>query len=134
MLWPGIIGALASEEAKLAAAHAVYNALTLLPGCRAYLHGEVMALGILAQLALEGRPDADLERTARFFALLGCPAGLAGVGCEAYLADAGARQAVLERACVLPSLRAGFPDAGPEDLEAAVARADEVARAALRPT
>jgi glycerol dehydrogenase len=134
VLWPGIIGALASEEAKLAAAHAVYNALTLLPGCRAYLHGEVMALGILAQLALEGRPDADLERTARFFALLGCPAGLAGVGCEAYLADAGARQAVLERACVLPSLRAGFPDAGPGDLAAAVARADEVARAALRPT
>lgn len=128
VLWPGLIGALASEEAKLAAAHAVYNALTLLPGSRAFLHGEVMTLGVLTQLILEDRDADTLERTAALFARLGCPAGLAGLGCEAYQSDEAARRAVLERACSLPSLRSSFPEVGPARLDDAIVLADEVAR------
>jgi glycerol dehydrogenase-like iron-containing ADH family enzyme len=130
VLWPGLIGALASEEAKLAAAHAVYNALTLLPGSRSFLHGELMTLGVLTQLVLEGRDADTIERTANLFSRLGCPAGLSQLGCEAYATDADARWAVLERACALPSLRASFPGIGPADLDDAIMLADEAAHLA----
>lgn len=128
VLWPGLIGALASEEAKLAAAHAVYNALTLLPGSRTYLHGELMTIGILTQFVLEGQGAQALERAADLFARLGCPLGLERLGCQAYLQDADARNAVLARAVELPSMRASFPDVRPARLHEAILAADAAAR------
>lgn len=46
---PGWIGGLAGEANKLAAAHAVHNALTFLPGSKTSLHGELVAFGIIVQ-------------------------------------------------------------------------------------
>jgi glycerol dehydrogenase len=127
VLWPGLIGALAGEGAKLAAAHAVHNALTLLPGVKRSLHGEVLAFGILTQLLLEGRSADELARHADLFDRLGCPMTLAALGAGAYWSDADAKQRVLRRACALPSMAQSFPAIGPEELAAAFAEADELA-------
>lgn len=127
LLWPGLIGALAGERAKLAAAHSVHNALTLLAGVKGYLHGELLAFGILVQYVLEGRDETTLSRTGRLFAAMGCPSSLVALGCEEYLADADARLRVLSRACELPAMRACFPAMDVATLSAAFEAADEVA-------
>jgi len=129
LLWPGVIGALAGERAKLAAAHSVHNALTLMPGVKRFLHGELLSFGILVQYVLEGRAEASLQRTGSLFARLGCPASLAALGGDAYVADDAVRQRVLARACELPAMRACFPEMNVGTLGAAFAAADKVARA-----
>src|SRR5690606_32039081 len=70
VLWPGLIGTLAGEQARLAAAHSVHNALTILDGSHASLHGELVGFGILVQHTL-AQNDAALERTAAWFAEIG---------------------------------------------------------------
>ncbi len=127
VLWPGLIGALAGEGAKLAAAHAVHNALTLLPGVKRSLHGEVLAFGILTQLLLEGWNGDKLARHADLFARLGCPMTLGALGAGSYWQDEDARERVLRRACALPSMIQSFPGIGPEALAAAFAMADDLA-------
>lgn len=129
VLWPGLVGALAGEGAKLAAAHAVHNALTLVPGTRSALHGEILAFGILVQLALEGRDDAEIERHARLFARLGCPMTLAELGAGAYLTDPVVSAGVLARALDLPSMRLSFPGIGERELAEAFAAAQAVGTA-----
>lgn len=127
VLWPGLIGALAGEGAKLAAAHAVHNALTLLPGVKRSMHGEVLAFGILTQLLLEGRGADELARHADLFSRLGCPMTLTALGAGAYWSEAGAKERVLQRACALPSMAQCFPGSGPEALAAVFAEADALA-------
>ena len=65
------------ESGGLAAAHAIHNGLTALPETHAMLHGEKVAFGVLAQLVLEGAPEAEFFRVRDFFPLRG-PAGHAG--------------------------------------------------------
>lgn len=127
VLWPGLIGSLAGERARLAAAHAMHNALTKLPGSHASLHGELISFGILVQLVLQERDDDALEKTAAWFADLGCPSDLEALGCGAFLTDEAARTMVLERACGMAPMVATFPDIDPSRLEAAMRRADRVA-------
>ncbi len=131
VLWPGLIGTLAGEQARLAAAHSVHNALTILTGSHASMHGELVGFGILVQHVLAGDATA-LEKTAAWFAEIGCPADLEALGCGEYVADAGARERVLRRACDSVPLTAAFPGIEPSALAAAVARADEVAGAVAR--
>src|SRR5690606_38152089 len=86
VLWPGLIGTMAGEQARLAAAHSVHNALTILPGSHASLHGELVGFGVLVQHAL-AHDDEALEKTAAWFAAVGCPADFAALGCGEYLAS-----------------------------------------------
>lgn len=125
VLWPGLIGTLAGEQARLAAAHSVHNALTILPGSHASLHGELVGFGILVQHAL-AQDDEALERTAAWFAEIGCPADLEALGCGEYLTSAEARDRVLRRACGSAPMMAAFPDIDPSGLAAAMARANEL--------
>ncbi len=125
VLWPGLIGTLAGAQARLAAAHSIHNALTVLPGSHAALHGELVGFGILVQHALAG-DEAALESTAAWFAAIGCPAGLAALGCGEYLTSAEAREVVLRRACESAHMAGAFPGVGPSDLVTAIARADDV--------
>lgn len=61
------------ECTGVAGAHALAQALTLLPEVdHNYLHGEMVAIGILTQLMLEGDRD-EAERCAHFFARVGLP-------------------------------------------------------------
>ena len=61
---------------NLAAAHAFAQAYTAVPHVEAnYLHGEMVAMGTLAQLAIEQRED-EARRVAEFFADVGLPVHL----------------------------------------------------------
>lgn len=125
VLWPGLIGTLAGEQARLAAAHSVHNALTVLHGSHASLHGELVGFGILVQHAL-ARDDKALERTAALFADIGCPADLEALGCGEYLTSTQARERVLRRACESVPMQVAFPGIDPGGLAAAMARANDV--------
>jgi len=64
------------ESGGLAAAHAVAGGLTELPTVHEnFLHGEMVALGLLSHLMLEGDLD-EAKRVARFMAKLGLPVHL----------------------------------------------------------
>lgn len=128
VLWPALIGGLAGEDAKIAAAHAVHDALTHLPGSKASIHGELVAYGILVQKVLEGVPAETLRATAETLASLGCPAGLEALGCgdaREVMADA-----VAERTVAAPEFRVAFPDVSSEEVRRALAVADRAAMAA----
>ena len=131
VLWPGLIGTLAGEQARLAAAHSVHNALTILPGSHASLHGELVGFGILVQHALADDMEA-LERTAAWFAAIGCPADLDALGCGEYLTSSEARDRVLRRACDSVPMSAAFPGIDPGRLGTAMARANEVSLGQVR--
>ncbi|NEG69920.1 glycerol dehydrogenase [Bifidobacterium choloepi] len=77
-----LLSGIGFESCGLAAAHAIHNGLTVLEGTHAYLHGEKVAYGTLAQFVLEDRPTADFEEAYRFFRAVGLPTTLAGIGIE----------------------------------------------------
>jgi len=128
VLWPALIGGLAGEDAKIAAAHAVHNALTHLPGSKVAIHGELVAYGILVQQVLEGVPAETLRETAEMLASLGCPGGLDALGCGDAREVAAA--AVSERTVSAAEMRVAFPDVSAEELRRALSVADEAALAA----
>ena len=78
----GTVGGLGGERCRSVAAHAVANALTTMPyapGAGPSWHGEKVAFGIVVQRVLEGM-DAEARDLAAFFAALGVPVTLAGLG------------------------------------------------------
>jgi len=62
-----------------AAAHAVHNGLTIMPGI-ARKHGEIVAYGTLVQMVLEKRPMGEVERVMRWCRELGLPIRLEDLG------------------------------------------------------
>jgi len=62
-----------------AAAHAVHNGLTIVPGL-ARKHGEIVAYGVLVQMILEKRPMGEVERVMRWCKALGLPTSLKDLG------------------------------------------------------
>jgi glycerol dehydrogenase-like iron-containing ADH family enzyme len=124
---PGLVAGAAGEGNKLAAAHAVHNALTLLRGHHRSLHGELVAFGVLVQLALDGAPPERLARRAAWTGALGVVPTLAALGCAAYHRDP---EPVLARMLAAPALRRAFPALTSEGLHAAVREVDAIARRA----
>jgi glycerol dehydrogenase len=71
-----LLSGLGFESGGLAVAHGVAQAYTAIPKVQAnYLHGEMVAMGTLAQLVMESRPD-EAARVAEFFAAVGLPVHL----------------------------------------------------------
>jgi len=62
-----------------AAAHAVHNGLTIVPGI-ARKHGEIVAFGTLVQMVLEKRPMGEVERVMRWCRSMGLPYRLKDLG------------------------------------------------------
>lgn len=62
-----------------AAAHAIHNGLTVVPGI-ARKHGEIVAFGVLVQMVLERRPMGELERVMRWCRSMGLPYRLQDLG------------------------------------------------------
>jgi glycerol dehydrogenase len=75
-----LLSGLGFESSGLAAAHAIHNGLTTARATHAYLHGEKVAFGLLAQLVLEGQPRSVVNRVLGFAAEVGLPITLAEVG------------------------------------------------------
>lgn len=77
-----LLSGIGFESGGVAAAHAVAQGLTVLPRLHAnYLHGEMVAMGLMTHLALEGRND-EAERLAEFLCAVGLPAHLGHVSLD----------------------------------------------------
>lgn len=71
-----LLSGLGFESGGLAAAHGVGLALTAIPAVHdTYLHGEMVAFGVLAQLAMQDL-EAEAQRVASFFQQVGLPVHL----------------------------------------------------------
>ena len=77
-----LLSGIGFESSGLAAAHAVHNGLTVLPGTRSALHGEKVAFGTLVQIVLDGTPE-EFAEAARFCHAVGLPVTLAHMGLPA---------------------------------------------------
>ncbi|MEN6494700.1 MAG: glycerol dehydrogenase [Thermoguttaceae bacterium] len=75
-----LLSGIGFESSGLAAAHAIHNGLTTAKATHAYLHGEKVAFGLLAQLVLEGQPRPVLNRVLAFAAEVGLPITLTEIG------------------------------------------------------
>ncbi|MEB2286445.1 MAG: glycerol dehydrogenase [Polyangiaceae bacterium UTPRO1] len=121
-----LLSGLGFESGGLAAAHAFAQSFTMLPRTNAeFLHGEMVAMGTLAQLLLESRPE-EARRVARFFATVGLPVHLGQLGIDA--GDSDALATVSEGAAFFPFI-GNMPRAvDAAALRAALLAADELGR------
>jgi glycerol dehydrogenase len=87
ILFSGLVGGLGEDNCRSAAAHAVHNGLTTLPEMHRAYHGEKVAYGILVQLALEGRPDAEIRELTALYRDIGLPLSLKDMGLERELTE-----------------------------------------------
>lgn len=120
------------ESGGVAAAHAVAQALTVLPELhRDYLHGEMVAIGLLTQLSLEGKAE-EAREVAAFFARVGLPVHLGQLSLSSD--DEPALRRVVEVALTIPIIANEPFEVTPDSLRAAMLEADtlgmEVARTA----
>lgn len=106
ILLPGLIGGLGGEVNKLAAAHAIHNALTQLPDSKLSLHGERVGFGILVQLQLTGAGVQEITATVRLMRQLQLPCTLEELGCADFYRD---DQTILNKALAFPAMRRLFP-------------------------
>lgn len=91
-----LLSGLGFESGGLACAHAVAQAQTVIPDMhKNYLHGEMVATGLLTQLVLESNPK-EAQRVAKFFASVGLPAHFGQVSPE--LKDPANMRKVMESA------------------------------------
>ncbi len=68
-----LMSGLGFESCGVAAAHSIGQSLTVFPHIdKNYLHGEMVAFGLVAQLLLENKKD-EAEKAATFFAKVGLP-------------------------------------------------------------
>lgn len=78
-----LLSGLGFESGGIAAAHAVAQAFTAIEAVdRNYLHGEMVAFGVLTQLMLESDPD-EAVKVGRLFVQVGLPVTLAQLGMAA---------------------------------------------------
>lgn len=86
VLMAGVIGGLGGAQCRTVAAHAIHNGLTHISASHGTLHGEKVALGILAQLRLEEMiQGSQLAAAARaqllsFYEAIGLPRCLEDLG------------------------------------------------------
>lgn len=76
----GSVSGYGGDACRTAAAHAIYSGLTVLPGAHRFYHGELVAFGVLAQLALEGMRWDEVRRYLAFLTSVGLPTTLAEIG------------------------------------------------------
>ncbi|MFL5974060.1 MAG: iron-containing alcohol dehydrogenase, partial [Solirubrobacterales bacterium] len=84
-----LLSGLGFESGGLAAAHSIHNGLTALHETHEFWHGEKVAFGVCAMLALEGRPTPVLQELVDFCLEVGLPVTLGDVGVDAEHADLG---------------------------------------------
>ena len=97
-----LLSGIGFESGGLAVAHAAAQAFTVVPEVhRRYLHGEMVAIGLLTQLTLENNaPDA--RRVAEFFVRVGLPVHLEQLSVSP--GDAASLKSVIETALMHPAV------------------------------
>ena len=76
-----LLSGIGFESGGVAAAHAIHHGLCELPDVHHHLHGEKVAIGVLAGLLLLGQRD-EYERVRRFCLSVRLPTRLADIGIE----------------------------------------------------
>ena len=66
----------------LAGSHGFHNGFSNIHGTKAYLHGEVVAFGLICELVLENAPTKTIEETIDFLHKADLPVTLAEIGIE----------------------------------------------------
>jgi len=89
-----LLSAIAQEQGGTSVAHLLAHRLAALPACRTALHGELVAVALLAQLVLDGRPAEFLDDLRLFYRELGLPVRLGEIG---IVADKAAAVAAVAR-------------------------------------
>lgn len=75
-----LLSGIGFESAGLGAAHSIHDGLTALPETRPFLHGEKVAIGVLAGLFLTAKPAALVEEVFGFCERVRLPTVLADIG------------------------------------------------------
>ena len=71
-----------AENGGLAAAHSIYNGLTIVKECNHMSHGELVAYGTIVQLVLEGACQDELYEVVSFCDAVGLPVNLEEIGLD----------------------------------------------------
>lgn len=78
----GMVGGFGGKAGRVAAAHSIHNGLTAAPGTRKHLHGELVAYGLLVQLAIE-EDWQELDNLIAYYKAWGLPLSLAALSVDA---------------------------------------------------
>ncbi|QKJ85553.1 Glycerol dehydrogenase [Paramixta manurensis] len=92
-----LLSGLGFESGGVAAAHAIHHGLCELHATHDYLHGEKVALGVLAELRLQQAPEAVWQQVFDFCQRVGLPTSLAQLGITD--PDEAQLRQIAERAC-----------------------------------
>jgi glycerol dehydrogenase len=92
-----LLSGIGFESGGVAAAHAIHHGLADLPSSHGLLHGEKVAIGVLASLFLSTVDDSERQRVFRFCRAVGLPTRLAEVNVDPD--DSVALAIVAKRAC-----------------------------------
>jgi len=123
-----LLSGLGYESGGLAVAHAVAQGYTVIREVQEhFLHGEMVAMGVLAQLVLESWQD-EAEKVAAFFAAVGLPVHLAQLNLSADNSEQ--LQKVVEAAMAFPFIGNMPFTVTSEALYAALLAADRIGRCA----
>ncbi|MBG83172.1 MAG: glycerol dehydrogenase [Phycisphaerae bacterium] len=77
-----LLSGIGFESGGLAAAHGLYNAMTIAESTRPYLHGEKVAFSVLVLLVLEQASEEIFEEVRSFCLDVGLPVRLSGIGLD----------------------------------------------------
>jgi glycerol dehydrogenase len=88
------------ESGGFSGAHAMHNGLTTVPSVAGAMHGEKVNFGVLAQMILENRPDAELDEFVAVSASLGLPVTLEALGAGPAGLTAAEVERVARRTCI----------------------------------
>ena len=75
-----LLSGIGFESVGLAVAHAIYNAMTILPEVHPFMHGEIVAFGVLVQHVLEKDSHKQIKETLNFYKDIGLPTSLSEIG------------------------------------------------------
>jgi glycerol dehydrogenase len=82
ILVSGSVSGYGGDDCRTAAAHAVYSGLTIFPEVHQTYHGEIVAFGILTQLAIEDKTDAEILELIEFYRQVKLPFTLKALGID----------------------------------------------------
>lgn len=115
------LSGLGADNGGLAVAHSVYNGFTALEECEATMHGNLVALGTIAQLFLENAPKEEIKEVMDFCHSVGLPVTLEEVG----VTDFERVHIAAEKACIPgESIHNLVGDVTPDQLYDALIAAD----------
>ncbi len=122
-----LLSGLGFESGGLAAAHAIHDGLSMLPGTHHAFHGEKVSFGTVAQLVLENAPKEELETVIRFNLEVGLPVCLEDIGVPK-ISDEALMQ-VAKKTCIPEESVHSMPFPITEEAVAAAIRAaDEIGK------